>query len=167
MIVPILPPEEIKLPALACPIIDGVLAFVAGEAVRDSHGNIIPNRQVHRHFYDFEGMVGFLTVGEPTAAGVFGRTVDELMIEDGEPDVRFYVLDLKPSTRPLWQRLGVIADKASGYRIAPLFHVIVNDRRGLVNLDHFYRTQGWEGALIRDPNGACGELGVKISPLID
>jgi DNA ligase-1 len=118
----------------------------------------IPNKYVQSLFGrpELEGLDGELIVGDPTAQDCYRVTVSGVMRESGEPDVTFHVFDTVDITEvPFRNRLHAVADTLWGMT-APIQIVPHDEISNVQELDD-YETwcleQGFEGVMIRDPNG--------------
>lgn len=151
--------NALRFPVLASPKLDGVRALVLGGVVYSRSLKRIPNKHVQDLFGhdDFNGLDGELIVGSPTHPDCYRTTVSGVMSEDGEPDVVFHAFDdCSAPALAYWQRLGIVSDKVQrlgSYRIKQVHHPVVNTTVALTNLEEFWLGEGFEGVMLRDPNG--------------
>jgi len=156
--------DKIRFPVLASPKIDGVRAVVLGGVVLSRNMKPIPNRHVQRLFGTkvFGDLDGELVVGQPNEPDVFRKTTSGVMSVEGELDVTFYVFDTvcrhtvnDPFTRrlraieALWKDLS--PEERRQCRVVP--HTTITTSEGLIAFVEEMTSIGYEGVMIRDPNG--------------
>ena len=144
--------DKINFPVLATPKLDGVRATVQNGIVYSRSLKPIPNLHVQDLFgsHLFEGLDGELIVGDITHPNVYNHTVSGVMSKDGQPDVKFVIFD-KIGEEPYVQRLKYIN---KGFQNAlVLLPVQVDSKEELLGLEASYLEQGYEGVMIRQPDG--------------
>jgi len=99
---------------------------------------------------------GEIIVGSPTAKDCFNKTSSAVMSFDGEPEFSYYIFDrMVPGTYEdrflRWELLATI-ETALPY-IKVLRQDIVLSLRGLEQYEQEQVSLGYEGIMIRDPNG--------------
>lgn len=100
------------------------------------------------------GLDGELLVGEPTDTAVFQRTTSALRTVSGEPDVRYHVFDCWRSSEIFEDRVRGISQRSNlPSFVRTLKQVEVSTVSALESLEADYLSAGYEGAILRDPNG--------------
>lgn len=147
--------DNIRWPVLASPKLDGVRAIVKDGVVLSRSLKKIPNLHVQKMFGDphLEGMDGELIVGKPTSKTCYTDTVSGVMRVSGEPDVRFFVFDdiTWPERRYDDRRPRI--DSSDGEGLVEVKQVFVHDMDELLLMEQRYLGMGYEGLILRDPNG--------------
>lgn len=153
--------EKLKLPVIAMPKLDGVRGCnFTGELVGrslKSHANLHVTTQFSKQ--NFAGLDGELTCGAITADDLVRVTTSALNTIEGTPDCVWNVFDLLNDETiglPYWMRLIKLTLKVntlnhSNIRVIP--HVVCNTLEELLKVELTWLTEGYEGVIIRDPNG--------------
>jgi DNA ligase-1 len=145
--------EELRFPCTASPKLDGVRALVINGVVLSRTLKPIPNKFVQSQFSKFEHWDGELIVGEPTSKTCYRDTVSGVMSVEGEPKVRFHAFDHfeHPSQdyRSRVARLKGVVPR--NVLVVPQHVVTCLDT--LLKLEEKMLNQGYEGLILRDPNG--------------
>jgi DNA ligase-1 len=148
----------IKFPKLMSPKLDGIRAMVQGGKLVSRNQKLIPNLYLQSMFGHklFEGLDGELILGSPTADDVFRVTSSAVMSDDGEPDVTYNVFDkfgpegfaerLKNATR-------VIDQYGISMSMVLVKHQTVLTLEELLRVEACFIAEGFEGGMLRDPNG--------------
>jgi DNA ligase-1 len=111
----------------------------------------IPNQHVQELFGHLEGYDGELIVGSPTDKDCFRNTTSGVMSRDGKPDVNYHVFDRHDLTACTWEaRYRSVAFHPD---IVPVTHYLVHDHESIEEYENVYLMQGYEGVMLRDPNG--------------
>lgn len=153
--------EQLRFPLLASPKLDGIRATVLNEDVISRNNKLIRNRFVQQTFglNIFDGLDGELIVGNPTSPSCFRDTSSGVMSEDGQPDVTLYLFDRWGDSRDAQsfkKRLNdvksLITDcKHPRVKVVP--HVTIKTLDELLRYEEVCLTKGYEGVMLRDPNG--------------
>lgn len=144
----------LKYPVLASPKLDGVRAtFINGQLLTRSL-KTIPNKAVRESFQLGAPLDGELIVGDPCSKSVFRDTMKVTSSFSADiTDLAFYVFDLV-SDKTFAERLNETVPlimKHSRLRSVP--HTMVYDERALLYLEEKALEAGYEGLMLRDPNG--------------
>lgn len=151
---------NLRYPLILSPKLDGVRALVINGIVMSRSLKPIPNPHVQRLFgrREFEGFDGELIVGEPNSPDVYRRTTSGVMRLDGQPDVKFHVFDRFTYSGGFIVRLATFRDYVYKVVLSGLVRVVdqivVNDEEELLKYETAYLADGYEGVMLRDPNGA-------------
>jgi DNA ligase-1 len=142
-------------PKVASPKLDGVRAtFVDGVLLTRSL-KAIPNRSVASYFKSAEPLDGELIVGDPTSKSCFRDTMKVVSAFEADvSDLRFHIFDIVYEgsfTSRLHAAFACIEDKGDHFVEVP--HIIVMNERELLTYEEEALTRGYEGVMLRDPNG--------------
>lgn len=152
-------PEDLstlKFPLLASPKLDGVRVVIRDCVVYSRNMKPIPNERVQWLFgiAELGGLDGELIVGDPRSPTAFRDTSSGVMSRAGTPDVRLFAFDYVAVTLSFRQRLDIVAKRASKYKNVKLVpQLLVKDVNALVSLEEHWLSEGYEGAMLRDPGG--------------
>lgn len=156
--------ENLRFPLLLSPKLDGVRAIVRGGKFYSRKLLEIPNGYVQYLLRNsaqkklLENCDGELIVGSPTAKDVFHVTSGALRRKEGEPDFKFYIFDkiaegryedrfllpslplkVHPEALPSWANI--------------LPQRWIDTREELDRVEQMYLKQGYEGVMLRSPDG--------------
>lgn len=147
--------STLRFPLLASPKLDGVRAIVKDGVVLSRSLKKIPNLHVQSLFKDCEYWDGELIVGKPTSKTCYTDTVSGVMRVSGEPDVRFFGFDYIESPElPYGKRYCEIAGLQRDYmHLMALRQTEINNLDELLSLEERKLAEGYEGLILRDPNG--------------
>lgn len=152
---------NLRYPLMASPKLDGIRAIVKDGVVLSRSLKPIPNRAVQLLFgacnggSPLEGCDGELIVGPPGAVDVYNRTTSGVMSADGEPDVRFHVFDMFGLPHGFKDRHEIAKHRIrSGPGLVSLLaHKMLKSEDELVDYEAKQLILGFEGVMLRDPNG--------------
>lgn len=151
--------DNIKFPVLASPKLDGVRVIVKDGVVYSRNFKRIPNDHVQALFgrKECEGFDGELIVGPATSDTVFQSTTSGVMTGSGKPDVVFHVFDdtsINDNFENRYHQLDRrVKKKCRGIKVALVSHIHITDLKDLLDFEEECVAQGYEGIMIRDPNG--------------
>ena len=149
----------IRFPVLVSPKLDGVRALIRSGVVYSRNLKPIPNLHVQRLFGDtsLDGLDGELIVGNSKSEDVYRSTCSGVMSIDGEPSVMFYAFDFCCETyasRPFKERLAKAHSLAANHSaIKKVVHKYAHDISDIQRLEEQYLDDGYEGLMIRSPDG--------------
>lgn len=153
-------PEHIRFPLVVQPKWDGWRGVVENQTLLTATLKPIPNRSVREYFQKYpqvHGLDGELTMGDPTAPDCFNKVDTHLKRFEGEPDFTFRVFDLQaPVGIPFMQRYEhamAYVYKMNDPRVVMTHNVMVYDMEQLLAEEERLVLAGYEGAILRDPNG--------------
>lgn len=161
-----------RFPLLASPKLDGVRALVRDGKLVSRTLKPIPNLHCQNLFgrLDLEGLDGELVVGPPTGNDVMQRTTSGVMRIEGEPEVTFWVFDMHDHPELRYRdRMALAIQQQYGIRnVRWLTQVPISDQAALDAYEADCLDHGFEGAMVRDPEGLYkfGRSTVKEGGLI-
>lgn len=150
---------QVTWPKLASPKFDGYRCVVKDKVAWSRNLKPIPNEliQVVLGKKALEGLDGELIVGAATGEGVLGRTSSGVRKKAGNPDFTFYVFDDSSALgRPFHYRHGRAEDRIEDFnhpRVKLVEHTLVHSAAGLRAYEADALRQGYEGVILRDPEG--------------
>lgn len=144
-----------RFPCLASRKYDGYRAIVFGGVVYSRNLKPITNLHVQALFGKacFEGLDGELIVGVPNEPETFRRTSSAMTRRDGAPDVTFFVFDHYDRMLPYKRRLQQAAAMCEYSATTLVEHVLVHNEAELQAFETKCLDEGYEGAMVRDPEG--------------
>lgn len=158
-----------RYPVIAMPKIDGVRALnVSGTLYGRSmkkHANKYITETLSRPW--LEGFDGELAAAEPTHPRLPNLTTSAVNTIEGSPEFTWWIFDLylpneDLATAPYAERLSnieiAINDAVSHYpelkgRLRPVPFIVVNNENELREIESQWLGEGYEGVILRDPNG--------------
>ena len=143
--------DNLRFPLLASPKLDGVRAIVKDGVVLSRSLKKIPNLHIQSTFKHLKGYDGELIVGAPTSKTCYTDTVSGVMRVSGVPNVYFHVFDsISQPDAPYIKRRPYFENDGSLIRVT---QQVVNNLNELISLEEVYLTLGYEGLILRDPEG--------------
>ena len=155
------PPAHIKLPILASPKLDGIRATIKNGLVISRDIKPIPNRHIQQWLgkETFDGLDGELIIKDWTSGSAYTDTASIVMSKEAPiDDIIFCIFDrwtLKG--RPFKDRLKHIhlflelIPNLKNIRRVP--HELINSREELDAYEESILSQGFEGVMLRSPDG--------------
>ncbi len=140
-----------KLDGIRCMIQDGIALSRSLKPIRNKHIQYILGRE------EFNGLDGEIISGDPTAHDVYRITNGNVMRETGTPEFTFWVFDnfLHPySYMGRQHELYHIDPTGIHPNIKILKSVSIFNMEELQAYEQYCLGQGYEGVILRDPNGA-------------
>lgn len=151
--------RNLKFPFLLSPKLDGIRCLIINGVAVSRSLKPIPNKHVQRLFgrTEFNGFDGELIVGEAMDPTAFNQTSSGVMAVDGEPEVTFWVFDDFTETGGFARRFHTAKRRTHAlmrrHRVGLVTHHEVHDEAGLFNLEENYVSLGYEGVMLRHPDG--------------
>lgn len=149
---------DISYPVLVSPKLDGIRCLIIDGVAVSRSLKPLPNKHVQKLFGrpEFNGLDGEMVVGDVTASDVFQKTSSGVMSIEGEPDVTFFVFDdfTRRESLPFSVRIAKVKKRVDGKELLHLVpHALVQNHDELMQLEVSCVNQGYEGIMIRDPEG--------------
>lgn len=147
--------SSLRYPLLLSPKYDGIRAVVLGGRLLSRKLKPIPNGYIQSMFRNtpiskLEGLDGELVVGSPTSPSCFQTTTSGVMKKEGEPDFAFYIFD-RIDSGPYEERFKYNTRYPAWVKYAP--QKMIENEEQLEGLKQHYLRLGFEGVMLRDPNG--------------
>jgi DNA ligase-1 len=154
--------EEIRFPVFGSGKIDGFRSF-HDQVMLSRSRKPMPNNFVRATLANslFDRLDGELTVGSPTDPKVFQGTSGALRAIDGEPDFSWHIFDdITNPNDPFEKRLDSAASRVERLndiidapRLRLVEHKLIRNMDELDEFESIKLAEGYEGVMIRDPNG--------------
>lgn len=147
--------DKLVYPVLTTPKLDGIRCLMVDGVAMSRSMKPIPNRFVQEQLAGLHGLDGELMV-----QGDFNSVQSAIMSQDGEPDFTYWVFDqfLNPDMEhrrrldDLWFDWD-LEDEDANSRIRILKpNLLQTEDQIIYTLEHYLK-EGYEGLMIRDPNG--------------
>ena len=151
--------QKLRFPLLLSPKIDGVRALVVGGKLLSRSMKLIPNKYTQALFGrpELEGLDGELVVGNAWDRNLMQQTTSGVMSHDGRPNVEFYVFDKWNDQRVFRDRINFVHDLTMTFdpqeRVSAVAHYDVYSYDDIVFWEQRCLQRGYEGVMLRDPNG--------------
>jgi DNA ligase-1 len=155
--------NTLMFPVLATPKLDGIRVLkIDGKAVTRKF-KPIPNKHIRALLEKYlpDGVDG-----EIMTPGTFNDIQSKVMSFDGEPEFSFYVFDYVKDdlNKPYSERINdmvfdvVLPEKAMPFYVNMLLPVLIENEKELLMYEEACLNKGYEGVMIRQPNGKykCG-----------
>lgn len=140
---------------LLSPKIDGIRALVVNGQLVSRTMKPIRNTYTQSLFGrpELEGLDGELVVGNPWDKNLMQQTSSGVMSVSGRPNVSFHVFDKWKYEVPFYQRVAAARLNVVHEGVHAVQHREVNSYEYLIEVEAFYIALGYEGVMLRDPNG--------------
>lgn len=143
---------NLQYPLIASPKLDGIRAVVKDGVLLSRSLKPIPNKYVQEQFAHLEHFDGELIVGSPTAHDCYRTTNSYVMsLDKRDFPVQFYVFDHVQSPEKAYQdrfRHLIMADGCTVHAMN-----WIEDEEELLNYEQECLALGYEGLILRDPQG--------------
>ena len=150
-------PAKLRFPMLVSPKLDGVRCHIIDGVAVSRNQLPFKNPEIQRVFgkKKFNGLDGEFMVGDPTHPEAFRQTGLLNSLGGDVSEVKLFVFD--DFTRPdfhFWLRLQNAHKRIDGLKeFAPVEHYEAHRSEELDGMEAEFLKQGYEGAMIRDPDG--------------
>lgn len=150
--------DKLRYPLIASPKLDGIRCLIINGVAVSRTLKPIRNKTVQAwvkaNAAVLEGLDGELVSG-PHDAEVFNRTTSVVMSEDGGEEWTYHVFDLWNLGHPYRARLQLLLSTAIGlkYKVKMVPAKLCRTETDLKRFEQECIKRGYEGAMVRDPNG--------------
>lgn len=151
-------PAKLKFPLLVSPKLDGVRVHVINRVAVSRNLKPFRNPEIQKRFGrpEFNGLDGEFMVGDPTHPEAFRQT-GVLNSHGGDcSDVKLFVFDdFTQVADPFKRRIVTAGLRVSRFpgSLAQVKHTVIHNREELDRCEAEFLEQGYEGLMIRDPDG--------------
>jgi len=144
----------LRFPVLASPKLDGVRATYLDGQLKSRSLKTFPNKAIADAFQVFAPLDGELIVGDPTSKSVFRDTMKVTSSFSADiSDLCFYVFDIVTIDKFADRLKAAQFCVESHHRLRNVPHTLIHDMTGLLHLEEKALDAGYEGLMLRDPNG--------------
>lgn len=140
--------DKINYPVLATPKLDGIRCLAVEGTVYSRNMKRIRNIFVQNELKGLHGLDGELMV-----EGDFNEVQSGIMKETGEPCFTFHVFDYWDSNKGYEDRLRILNTLKKHTRVKLVLPVEIHNEELLLEFLDNCLEKGYEGAMIRSPNG--------------
>ena len=143
--------DKLAYPVLATPKLDGIRCLMVDGVAMSRSMKPIPNNHVQKMLADYHGLDGELMV-----KGDFNSVQSAIMSQDGEPDFTYWVFDsfLEEDLHlPYEDRVEELHWAHDPGLIEPLLPLELNDEEELLVYLEYCLSEGYEGVMVRSPEG--------------
>lgn len=140
--------DKIKYPVLATPKLDGIRCIMINGVAMSRTMKPIPNQYVQEQLKGLHGLDGELML-----EGDFSTVSSGIMSRDGEPDFVFHVFDKWDRDYGYNLRIESLEWATDHPRVKLLIPIQINNEEGLETYLNKCVNEGYEGVMIRKPDG--------------
>lgn len=140
--------DKIKYPVLATPKLDGIRCLMVEGTAMSRSMKPIPNKFVQEELVGLHGLDGELMLD-----GDYNEVQSGIMKLEGRPKFTYWVFDQFNSDEPYIERIEDLFWKEHTIRVKILIPVRIWNEQELDQYLEDCLAKGYEGVMIRDPNG--------------
>lgn len=149
---------KIKYPVLASPKLDGIRAVTGFGDIVSRNLKPIPNRFIREGARAFPNYLdGEILTYSDGKVDDFNTVQSKVMSADGEPDFKFHVFDYFGDVeKPFEKRFEIVRQMvidSGSLDMSPVAHGVIGNEAELLILETNCLAAGYEGVMIRDPQG--------------
>lgn len=147
---------KLEFPLIASPKLDGIRVIIIDGVAMTRNLKPVRNKYVQSILGkpEYNGLDGEIIVGDPCDKLCYRNTNSGVMSGDGEPDFNFYVFDSYLDPSDFSERLRGVSNRCGdGFPLRVLDHRLVQSPDELVRYEEECLAQGYEGIMLRQPNG--------------
>lgn len=151
--------SKVRYPVYVSAKLDGIRSICINGVAMSRSMKPIPNRYIQEQFARYgdilEGLDGELIIGDPTAKNCYNASVSGVMSQDGEPDFTYHVFD-RIGEHGYWDRFINYENNRMydyPYFIREVSQEYIESEHELSLIEQEIVEKGYEGIMLRDPNG--------------
>lgn len=146
--------KTLRFPLLASPKLDGLRCILWEGVAYSRNAKPFRNRFVQKWAERYHNLDGEIVVGSPTDPLCLLNS-KAVTAYEGEPDFTFWLFDsIEGVSQKFEDRLAHVQDEHGDEpRIAPVPHAVIRSVEDLLMEEERYLTQGYEGIMLRHPEG--------------
>lgn len=147
--------ETLNFPMIASPKVDGIRCLILGGQAVSRKLKPLPNKFIQSKLAGYpDGWDGEIVTFTDGQLDDFNTVQSKVMSAEGQSEFEFWVFDDFTINAPYSARLNLIQTEVSGPFVQPLMAEWVQDVSHLLRLeDGWVRRDGWEGVMLRNPDG--------------
>jgi DNA ligase-1 len=147
--------KRLKYPVIASPKLDGVRATFMMHRLLTRSLKPLANKAIDGAFSFPLPLDGELIVGDPRGKSVFRDTMKVVSSFDADiTDLNFYVFDMVADKMAFMDRFRMAIEAKEGHkRLITVPHKMIEDELELLKLEELMLEEGYEGLMLRDPEG--------------
>jgi DNA ligase-1 len=149
--------DTLKYPVYVTPKLDGIRCLIKNGVALSRTLKPIPNKHIQAWVYlyaeELEGMDGELIVGKPTSSTVYRDTNSFVMSHDKVGEFSFYQFDHWDDTVSLYRERMESTFVFNNECMMYTGYKLVNNKEELLNYEEQMLNLGYEGIIIRNPQG--------------
>lgn len=154
----------LNYPVMGSPKLDGIRCVILQGKAVTRNLKFVPNNFIFEKLRGLPAFDGELIVGADTGIDIMQRSQSGIMSADGEPDFKFRVFDMLPSTinrlepfEDRHRRAARLITSEPAYRklgwLQLVKHTMLNRRKEVEIFERVCVDKGYEGIMLRDPQG--------------
>lgn len=150
--------DKLRYPLLVSPKLDGIRCIVKDGRCKSRKMLDLPSTQVQHMFSKYEEFDGEILVG-PIDEQCYNRTQSHVMSRDKPGDLKFHVFDIADEDLafvPFMTRFEMLKSVVAAFHDGNIIivpHTLCNNKEELLIHEEKCLAQGYEGVMMRDPNG--------------
>jgi len=145
--------EDLVFPYMASPKLDGFRCLIVDGKPMSRNLKPIKNKHVNNLLSGLPDLDGELIVGSPTGEGVFNRTSSGVTRIEGRPNFTYFVFDRHDLGHLPFHVRYRYAEHVS-LAVSTVPHILISNILDMVNYETKCLELGYEGIMLRDPQGA-------------
>lgn len=148
--------EKLKFPVMVSPKLDGIRCVMRDGVPLSRNLKPIPNLHIRLKLAGLPDFDGELIVGSMSDPECWSKTQSGVMSKDGNPDFTYFVFDrVRGTDKPFHVRYDWTVFRSRMYHptVMAVIHDTCHDLQALMAAEEQAVRLGYEGLMIRDPNG--------------
>lgn len=149
--------DSLQYPLFVSPKLDGIRCLITEAGPKSRSLKDIPNKFIQQElsFMSLKGLDGELIVGPPNDQNVFNTTTSAVRRVEGTPDFSYFAFDTWDSPSSYSVRIAELEYFCANLhpRVVFLPSTLVDSPDELRQVEQDTLNQGYEGIIIRSPNG--------------